>query len=115
MGWLGLDDTDHLGGGCTTYSLFELLQNLPSDYQVNNFRLVRLYPFARRRTRGNAAVAVEILGQSDEKLIDYLDQWWVQKILPLKGMVTDSSISNRTQFPAAVSYTHLTLPTSCCV
>lgn len=100
MGWLGLDDTDHLGGGCTTYSLFELLQNLPSDYQVNNFRLVRLYPFARRRTRGNAAVAVEILGQSDEKLIDYLDQWWVQKILPLKGMVTDSSISNRTQFPA---------------
>ena len=52
MGWLALDDTDHLGGGCTTYTLFELIQNLPDGYTASEFRLVRLYPFARQRTRG---------------------------------------------------------------
>ena len=62
MGWLGLDDTDHIGGGCTTHALFELIQNLPKQYVVSSQRLVRLYPFAKQRTRGNAAVAIKIEG-----------------------------------------------------
>ena len=36
MGWLALDDTDHLGGGCTTYTLFELIQNLPDEFRRSN-------------------------------------------------------------------------------
>jgi len=60
MGWLGLDDTDHLGGGCTTHTLWRLLASLPSSVQVGELRLVRLWPLAPGRTRGNAAVAVEL-------------------------------------------------------
>ena len=40
MGWLGLDDTDHIGGGCTTHTLFELIQQLPKKYVVSSQRLV---------------------------------------------------------------------------
>ncbi|MED5485762.1 MAG: hypothetical protein VYE59_04015, partial [Candidatus Thermoplasmatota archaeon] len=90
MGWLALDDTDHLGGGCTTFTLFELIQNLPNGYTASEFRLVRLYPFARQRTRGNAAVAVKIDGDNYEVLLSFLDLWWNENILPLKGMLTQS-------------------------
>ena len=99
MGWLGLDDTDHLGGGCTTYSLFELVKNLPEQYSAGDFRLVRLYPFASKRTRGNAAVAVKIDGENYQELLSFLDLWWKENILPLKGMVTQSDDYHRKQSP----------------
>ena len=44
MGWLGLDDTDHVGGGCTTKTLDLLIQGLPSDVEIGELRLVRLWP-----------------------------------------------------------------------
>ena len=57
--WLGLDDTDHLDGECTTWSMQTLLSVLERDHQfvVKEVRLVRLWPFAPERTRGNAALA----------------------------------------------------------
>ncbi|MGB1623984.1 MAG: hypothetical protein ACPHCZ_04720, partial [Candidatus Poseidoniaceae archaeon] len=61
MGWLGLDDTDHLGGGCTTWTMHQMLVSLPVKVrQVGDPCLVRLYPMASARTRGNAALAVEL-------------------------------------------------------
>ena len=61
MGWLGLDDTDHLGGGCTTWTLHHLISSLPAGVSVQGDPcLVRLYPMTRARTRGNAALAVEL-------------------------------------------------------
>ncbi len=100
MGWLGLDDTDHLSGGCTTHALFELLQSIPSNYKVQSHRLVRLYPFASRRTRGNAAVAVEIIGDDYDELITFLESWWTSKLLPLKGLISESDMSDRQQYPS---------------
>ena len=51
---IGLDDTDRPEGGCTTYDLNELsrllIQNIDSAQEVER-RLVRLWPFAERRTR----------------------------------------------------------------
>jgi len=99
MSWLALDDTDHLGGGCTTYSMFELIRNLPSGYTIEEYRLVRLYPFASRRTRGNAAVAVKIVGNDYAELIDFLEQWWINELLPLQGKITESEQYNRPQSP----------------
>ena len=99
MGWLGLDDTDHLGGGCTTHALFELIQELPTQYEVISQRLVRLYPFAKHRTRGNAAVAINIQGDDYTELISFLDTWWEQKIAPLKGNLTQSESYSRQQSP----------------
>ena len=99
MGWLGLDDTDHIGGGCTTDALFELIQNLPKQYVVSSQRLVRLYPFAKQRTRGNAAVAIKIEGDDYTELLAHLDKWWNEKIEPLKGNLTESENHPRTQSP----------------
>ena len=81
MGWLGLDDTDHLSGGCTTHALFELLQSIPSNYEVQSHRLVRLYPFASRRTRGNAAVAVEIIGEDEPYQLDPETIYFITSLL----------------------------------
>tara|TARA_B100000941_G_scaffold120012_1_gene84233 strand:+ start:6229 stop:7419 length:1191 start_codon:yes stop_codon:yes gene_type:complete len=100
MGWLGLDDTDHLSGGCTTYALFEMMQQVPNQYHVQSARLVRLYPFASRRTRGNAAVAVEIVGTDYTELLTFLEGWWNEKLLPLKGQISKSDKSDRPQYPS---------------
>lgn len=99
MGWLGIDDTDHLDGGCTTFSMFEIIQNLPKQYDYQNVSLVRLYPFAKRRTRGNAALAVEIVGEDYTELMKFLDRYWNDKLLPLAGMISNSKSSLREQSP----------------
>ena len=60
---IGLDDTDHPLTGCTTSSFDELiallLERIP-DAEVNERALVRLWPFAERRTRGNGALSAQI-------------------------------------------------------
>ena len=99
MGWLGLDDTDSLNGGCTTEVLFQLLQDLPDNVSFRTPRLVRLWPFAKRRTRGNASVAVELIAEHEEELLTHLDQWWAEHIDSLKGDVGTSDHSDRRQYP----------------
>ena len=100
MGWLGLDDTDSLNGGCTTEVLFQLLEDLPDTVSYRNTRLVRLWPFAKQRTRGNAAVAVELITKSEVELLTHLDRWWENHIASLKGVLGTSDHSERTQYPA---------------
>ena len=100
MGWLGLDDTDSLKGGCTTEVLFRLLNDLPDDVSFRTPRLVRLWPFAKQRTRGNAAVAVELITENESELLIHLDKWWQQHIESLKGVLGTSDHSERTQYPA---------------
>ena len=95
-----MDDTDSLQGGCTTEVLFRLIQSLPESVQVGQKRLVRLWPFAKQRTRGNAAVAVELVTENEELLIQFLDEYWVENILPLKGIVQSSHHSQRVQYPS---------------
>jgi len=100
LGWLGLDDTDSLKGGCTTEVLYRLIQSLPQHVGVGQARLVRLWPFARRRTRGNAAVAVELSTSDEPALLAFLDEYWVNHLLPLKGVVEESEHSEREQYPS---------------
>jgi tRNA(Ile2)-agmatinylcytidine synthase len=60
---LGLDDTDSPDGMCTTYLgalIADELERL--GYEVTNHRLVRLNPNVIWKTRGNAAICVEIFG-----------------------------------------------------
>ena len=97
MGWLGLDDTDHLGGGCTTEVFDKLLRSLPSWAEVGQPRLVRLWPFAQNRTRGNAALGVEIKCDDESKLIEFLEGHWGAEIEPLGGSVSPSTMSSRIQ------------------
>lgn len=57
---IGLDDTDHIDHACTTehfHRLMTMLENEIDGFRVLERRLVRLWPFAPTRTRGNAALA----------------------------------------------------------
>ena len=87
-------------GGCTTEVLFHLIQALPEHVTTGQTRLVRLWPFAQQRTRGNAAVAVELNTEDEEGLLVFLDHYWRNSILPLKGIVQTSQHSDREQFPS---------------
>ena len=51
---IGLDDTDHIEIGCTTKTMDDFIKYIASklDVTIIERRLVRLWPFARRRTRG---------------------------------------------------------------
>ena len=101
MGWLGLDDTDSLEGGCTTATFHALLEGLPPGVTAGVPRLVRLWPFAQRRTRGNAALAVELQCDDEASLMQHLDAWWTEHLEPLDGVFEPSSISERPQSPAS--------------
>lgn len=57
--WVGIDDTDSLSGGCTTYVAALLAERIEI---VGLPRLIRLNPSIPYKTRGNAAVALEVEG-----------------------------------------------------
>ncbi|MDP6011074.1 MAG: DUF1743 domain-containing protein [Candidatus Poseidoniaceae archaeon] len=74
MAWLGLDDTDSLDGGCTTEMFVRLLERMGVEY--DDPRLVRLWPFAENRTRGNAAVAANLKISFDEA-VNLVEEHWI--------------------------------------
>ena len=82
--FIGLDDTDHLDSGCTTENFNDLLHCLTKkiDCNIISRRLVRLWPFAKRRTRGNAALSAVIqLNINDEQKLYDLSEIWFQSLL----------------------------------
>nr|MBC8517339.1 DUF1743 domain-containing protein [Euryarchaeota archaeon] len=123
MGWLGLDDTDGLTGGCTTHTFHKIISILTEESanganwgSVRDARLVRLWPFAPRRTRGNAAVACEILlsgenegneveiEKSEQDLLLRLNQLWQQIVLvdaKANGASIESEHDSRLQSKAS--------------
>jgi tRNA(Ile2)-agmatinylcytidine synthase len=80
--------------------LYQLLQHLPSNVDVGTVRLVRLWPFAVQRTRGNAAVAVELKTDDEQQLLRFLDSYWSEFIQPLQGAIESSEHSSRQQYPS---------------
>ena len=75
--WIGLDDTDEREYGCTTHDFDSLLNHLAaSGFQIEDPRLVRLWPFAPNRTRGNAALSACIVSQNMQELESSLDDWF---------------------------------------
>jgi len=77
---IGLDDTDHPEVGCTTSSFDELLSQIleAMDCTIIERRLVRLWPFARRRTRGNGALGaiIEIPENAESTLEQICNSWF---------------------------------------
>ncbi len=60
--WIGVDDTDSVRGGCTTYLARLILEKLTDQgFGVIGYpRLVRLNPNIPWKTRGNGAIAMQI-------------------------------------------------------
>ena len=69
-------------------------------FMLEQVRLVRLWPFAVQRTRGNAAVAVELKTDDEDKLLTFLDTYWRDVIQPMQGMIESSEHSSRQQYPS---------------
>ena len=81
---LGLDDTDHVDEGCTTSSFDELLSEIQEamNWDILERRLVRLWPFAERRTRGNGALGAIIdISEKDELLLEKICNDWFDRLL----------------------------------
>ncbi len=75
--WFGLDDTDEREYGCTTHDFDSLVRYLASaGYIVEDPRLVRLWPFAPTRTRGNAALAAAVSTHDYIGLESTMSEWF---------------------------------------
>ena len=80
---IGIDDTDSLDGGCTTWLITEIIKELSDFDLVGPPRLVRLNPNVPWKTRGNGALALvfgegigskELIGEiGDREIYMYLD------------------------------------------
>jgi tRNA(Ile2)-agmatinylcytidine synthase len=64
---IGIDDTDSPQGMCTTYLGAVLARRLIREHmQVHEARLVRLNPNVTWKTRGNAAIALDVEGDPEQ-------------------------------------------------
>lgn len=90
--WIGLDDTDEREYGCTTHDFDSLLNYLTaSGFQIKDPRLVRLWPFAPRRTRGNAALSACIVSQNMDDLQSSIDDWFNERFSDYESGSEDHS------------------------
>ena len=89
MGWIGLDDTDSVEGGCTTWDFHLLLSYIEdSGYEIKSPRLVRLWPFAPDRTRGNAALSAEVIiaPEQEQEFKKILGNWFEERYRSQEGI-----------------------------
>ena len=106
---IGLDDTDHPAVGCTTERMDNLIRTIRSalDVEVVERRLVRLWPFAERRTRGNGAlgVVIELDKGEHEALLAICREWFevllseVEKFPPTKYAPSPCMLISPTSTP----------------
>jgi tRNA(Ile2)-agmatinylcytidine synthase len=69
--FIGIDDTDSERGLCTTYLAAVLMERLrPLGEMASLPKLIRLNPCARYKTRGNAAIAIELESDRPEEVRD---------------------------------------------
>ena len=91
--WFGLDDTDEREYGCTTHDFDSLVRHLTSlGYIVEDPRLVRLWPLAPTRTRGNAALAAAVSTDDYIALALARDEWFSSRFAEITpGVDTHSA------------------------
>jgi tRNA(Ile2)-agmatinylcytidine synthase len=64
--WIGIDDTDSPRGMCTTYLGAVLIRRLLArGFDLREARLIRLNPNVPWKTRGNAAISLEVTGDPE--------------------------------------------------
>ena len=89
--FIGIDDTDHPRGGCTTWSSQILGEFIEAEGgEILERRLVRLWPFAPRRTRGNGAVCLVVETSKLSSILDVVKNWFNSLLNELEKMDLDS-------------------------
>ncbi|OPY48848.1 MAG: tRNA(Ile2) 2-agmatinylcytidine synthetase TiaS [Methanosaeta sp. PtaU1.Bin112] len=90
--FIGIDDTDSERGLCTTYLAAVLMERLlPLGQLVGLPKLIRLNPCARYKTRGNAAIAIELESDRIEAVRDVALQT-VLDLSDFSGMNTNPGL-----------------------
>ena len=90
--FIGIDDTDSERGLCTTYLSAVLMERLSPLGDIVGFpKLIRLNPCARYKTRGNAAIAIELKSDRPEEVRDVALET-VQELSDLSGMNTNPGL-----------------------
>lgn len=86
--WIGVDDTDSISGGCTTYVAMAIISRLKKmNYEVVGYpRLVRLNPNIPWKTRGNGAVSIQIRNHDGKEIRPVIEE-----ILDRYAMVDDKN------------------------
>ncbi|MEM2934883.1 MAG: tRNA(Ile)(2)-agmatinylcytidine synthase [Candidatus Thermoplasmatota archaeon] len=75
--WIGIDDTDALNKGCTTFIATEIIKDITSlGYDLIGYpRIVRLNPNILWKTRGNASIAIQVgIGGGRKKCVGEIDK-----------------------------------------
>lgn len=76
---IGIDDTDSVKAGCTTYVAALLVEKLKAETFLDYPNLVRLNPNVPWKTRGNAALSLRIsvdeeqIGEITEEVVDVVE------------------------------------------
>lgn len=100
---VGIDDTDSARGWCTTYLAYRIATDLHPDVKVLPYpRLVRLNPNIPFKTRGNAAVCLQVEASDEDAAFEAIARK-VEELSDVKGgansgMVFLSDPSNAEKF-----------------
>jgi len=90
--FIGIDDTDSERGLCTTYLSAVLMERLRPLGEIAGLpKLIRLNPCARYKTRGNAAIAIELKSYRPEEVRDVALES-VQELSDFSGMNTNPGL-----------------------
>ncbi len=90
--FIGIDDTDSERGLCTTYLSAVLMERLrPLGNMVGRPKLIRLNPCARYKTRGNAAITMELTSERPEEVKEVALET-VQELSDFSGMNTNPGL-----------------------
>jgi tRNA(Ile2)-agmatinylcytidine synthase len=90
--FIGIDDTDSEKGLCTTYLAAVLMERLkPLGEIIGRPKLIRLNPCARYKTRGNAAIAIQLESDRPEDVKDVASET-VLELSDFSGMNTNPGL-----------------------
>jgi len=105
--FIGIDDTDSEKGLCTTYLSAVLMERLqPLGEMVGRPKLIRLNPCARYKTRGNAAIAIELESDRSEEVKDVALET-VLELSDFSGMNTNPGLVIAPQVTAKMTAFYL--------
>lgn len=96
--WVGIDDTDTYDQGCTTFVMYRMLKEFlktHGEWRVWGYpRLIRLNPNIPFKTRGNAAVAVGLLVDDEDYVLE-LAKWAVDNYSYRVGKTSPGVVISR--------------------
>ena len=97
MGWLGLDDTDHLGGGCTTWTIPPDVGVFAVSARSETLPSFACTPWPAREHEATLLWPLNLMSGPPSTWHAWLTAYWKEHLAPLVGQVTVSTHAEREQ------------------